>query len=180
MRNAAVGLFVLFGSLILSSCGEGPSSTEPERQEELFSPAAWLAKDTSGIFRGAAFGDASEVIRQMENDTFLVAAEARLMQYDYPLPGNRHFELRFDFRRNKLVSFAFDAYLGEEEEGEGLTEEFTRYFTSRFGNYESQMGILVWSVPAPAEYREAFLELEDESAEYGYGKVNISAYAISK
>jgi hypothetical protein len=180
MKNTAICLFFLTVLSILMSCGEKPSSPGNEGPERLFSPAAWLAKDTSGIFRGAEFGDASEVIRQMENDTFLVAAEARLMQYDYPLPGNRHFELRFDFRRNKLVSFAFDAYLGEEEEGEGLTEEFTRYFTSRFGNYESQMGILVWPVPAPAEYREAFLELEDESAEYGYGKVNISAYAISR
>jgi hypothetical protein len=180
MKNHAVCLFLLIGLSVLTSCGEGPSSSENEQPEKLFSPAAWLAKDTMGIFRGAEFGDASEVIRQMENDTFLVAAEPRLLQYDYPLPGNRHFELRFDFRKNRLVSFAFDAFLGEEKEGETLTEDFIRYFTSRFGDCESQMGILVWPVPAPAEYKEAFLELEDESAEYGYGKVNVSVYAISR
>lgn len=180
MKTVAVSLLSLIGLSVLISCGDNSSSSENKRSEKPFSPAAWLAKDTSGIFRGAEFGDEPEVIRQMENDTFLIAAEARLIQYDYPLPGNRHFEIRYDFRRNRLISLAFDAYLGEEKEGETLAAGFTSYFSSRFGDYESQMGILVWPVTAPAEFKEAFLELEDESAEYGYGKVNVSAYAISR
>ncbi len=181
MKHIFSSLFLSAFAAILFSCGErNAPQPKPEEPVQKFSPAAWFAKDTSGVFRGADFGDEAEVIRLMENDTFLVASDARLLKYDYPLPGARHYELTFQFRKNRLASFSFDAYLTEQREGEELTEDFRNYLTGRFGAHQSKMGIFVWSVPSPPDFKEAFLELEDESAEFGYGKVNISAYAIRK
>lgn len=147
-------------------------------EKEPFSAAAWLAKDTIGFFRGAEFGDEEATIRQMENDSFLVFTSPNLLKYEYQLPGERHYALEYIFKKNKLSSFNFDIYLPGEQEAENLTADLKAWFENRFGEGVSEMGAYVWPLAATDEFTESYLELKDESAEFGYGKVNISAYAI--
>lgn len=166
--------------LLLFSCGEGtPKKTvTPVPPSKPFSPAASLAKDSIGVFRGAEFGDETATIRQMENDSFLVFQSPNLLRYEYKLPGDRRYKLDFTFKKDKLSSLNFDVFLGSEGEGERLTSDFKDLFSHRFGEHVSQMGVFVWPLPVEKPYREAYLELKDESAEFGYGKLNITAYAI--
>lgn len=175
----------LFSALALAcvtfivSCGENanrPSKTTDNVQSS-FSAAAYLAKDTIGFFRGAEFGDESEVIRQMETDSALVFSSPNILKYEYQLPGDRHYNIDYTFKKNRLSSLNFDIFLNSETEAENLTVEFKEWFSKKFGEGTSEMGFFAWKVPAE-NYKEAFIELKDESAEFGYGKVNITAYAI--
>ena len=164
---------------ILFSCGESVIQ-KPVKPSEPFSIAEWFARDSVGIFRGAEFGDEQEVILQMESDTFLTFRSEKILEYDYPipLPGMRHYSLKYSFKKNGLHSFVFDAFLGTEEEGEKLYTELLQYFEKKFGEYVIQMGSSVWKLSPGEKYKEAYLELKDESAEFGYGKVNMTAYAV--
>lgn len=174
-------LYALPAAVILLfaySCGEhasAPKNTAPDRPS--FSAAAFLAKDTIGFFRGAEFGDEAGTIRQMENDSFLVFDSPALLKYEYKLPGDRHYKLEYTFKKNKLSSFNFDLFPASETEAENLTLQLKDWFRKRFGDGVTQMGVFVWPLAA-SEYKESYLELRDESSEFGYGKVNITAYAI--
>jgi len=175
LLSGAAAVIVLY----LVSCGpKQPEQPVKVSEKEPFSAAAWLAKDTIGFFRGAEFGDEEATIRQMENDSFLVFNSPSLLKYEYQLPGERHYQLEYTFKKNKLSSFNFDIFLPGEHEAESLTTDLKKWFEKRFGEGVSEMGAYVWPMPKSQEFKESYLELKDESAEFGYGKVNISAYAI--
>lgn len=165
--------------LLLAACGS--SSTEKKSvpvAAKKFSAAEWLAKDSIGIFRGAEFGDETGTIRQMENDSFLVFSSPNLLQYEYTLPDERRYKLDYTFKKDRLSSLNFDIFLATEDEAETLMQEFTALFKKRFGEEVTEMGVTVWPIPTGGMYQEAYLELRDESAEFGYGKLNLTAYAI--
>ena len=180
MINHQKNLFIALGAitvLLLTACGP-TASEKTDKDKKPFSAAAWLAKDSIGFFRGAEFGDEAATIRQMENDSFLVFSSPTLLQYEYMLPGARHYTLAYTFKKDKLSSFNFDLFVADETEAENLTLDLKKWFEKRFGESVSEMGFFAWSLAPSAEYKESYLELKDESAEFGYGKVNISAYAI--
>eukprot|EP01038_Epipyxis_sp_PR26KG_P003628 gene3628-5173_t len=112
----------------------------------------------------------------MENDSFLVFSSPNLLQYEYTLPGERRYKLDYTFKKNQLSSFNFDIFLATETEAENLTNEFKSLFKKRFGEEVSEMGVTVWPLPTGGLYQEAYLEMRDESAEFGYGKLNLTAY----
>lgn len=165
--------------LLFSACGENTPTPPALTQgaKPAFSAAAFLAKDTIGFFRGAEFGDESEVIRQMENDSALTFSSPNMLKYEYKLPGERRYNIDYTFKGNRLSTFNFDIFLTDETEATNLTTELQNWFKQKFGEGGFEMGIYVWPIKTTI-YNEAYLELKDESAEFGYGKVNITAYAI--
>lgn len=169
--TASIAASVLF----IVSCGDNFKPKPVEKNP--FSVASYLAKDTIGFFRGAEFGDENEVIRQMENDSFLVFNSPNLLQYEYKLAGERRYKMDYTFKKNKLAKFSFDIYLANTSEADNVTTAFIDWFTKKYGKEITQMGVHVWPIKTDG-YKEAYIELKDESAEFGYGKVNISAYAI--
>lgn len=142
-----------------------------------FSPAIYLAKDTIGFFRGAEFGDEMATIKQMENDTFLSFQSANLLQYEYKSTAERRYTLEYTFKNDQLSNFTLDVYLANSSEADNLTSDLKEWFRKKYGPELNEMGSFVWKINAP-NYKEAYIDLKDESAEFGYGKVNISAYAI--
>lgn len=165
--------------LCLAACGPSASEkTHTPVSVKTVSAAEWLAKDSIGIFRGAEFGDESGTVRQMENDSFLVFHSPNLLKYEYTLPGKRRYILEYTFKKDRLSSFNFNIFLANESEAERLFDEFETLFVQRFGEEVTEMGVTVWPLPTGGLYKEAYLELRDESAEFGYGKLNLTAYAI--
>jgi len=163
------------------SCGENvpnPLLKLKKEKKKEFSGAEYLAKDTIGFFRGAEFGDEEGTIQQMEDDSFLVFQSPDLLKYEYKLPKERRYQIEYTFKKNKLSSFKFDIFLADETEAETLTKDLKNWFSKKNGDGVSDMGIQAWPIDAKPDYEEAYLELKDESAEFGYGKVNITAYAI--
>lgn len=178
-RNLFITTAVSVTLLCLVACGPSASEKTPAPVPvKTVSAAEWLAKDSIGIFRGAEFGDETGTIRQMENDSFLVFSSPNLLQYEYTLPGKRRYKLEYTFKKDQLSSFNFDIFLANEAEAERLNEEFRKLFVQRFGEEVTEMGVTVWPLPTGGLYKEAYLELRDESAEFGYGKLNLTAYAI--
>ena len=68
--------------------------------------------------------------------------------------------------------------MANTSEADNITTEVRDWFTKKYGEESSKMGIYVWRINTNPDYKEAYLELKDESAEFGYGKINITAYAI--
>jgi len=52
------------------------------------------------------------------------------------------------------------------------------YLNNRFGQNMTEMGLYVWPLGKQEGYKESFLELSDESEEFGYGKMNLTGYAL--
>lgn len=178
-KNFFPALLFLFALMLFSACGDKAlTPTGQSRDSVRFNAAEWLAKDTNGIFRGAEFGDEAATIKQMENDTFLVYASEKMLQYSYSLPGQRRYTLDYKFVNGALNAFTFDIYLSDIEEADKLTTEMKTYLNKRFGQNMTEMGLYVWPLGKQEGYKESFLELSDESEEFGYGKMNLTGYAL--
>lgn len=180
--NKLFTLLALILGICIFSCKNEALSPLRKKQgvvQPQFSAAEYLAKDSIGVYRGAEFGDEEETIRLMENDTFLVFDSPALLKYEYALPGGRKHGLSYTFKKNGLSSLTVDLFLVNPYEADNLMTEFRQWFRKKYGDEINEMGVMVWQIPTDT-HKEAFLELRDESAEFGYGKVNITAYAIPK
>lgn len=169
-------VFLTFATAaILVSCGSG----NPGKQAEPVAPVSLfqtVLKDSAGLLRGADLGDNADVIRQMEYDSALVVSNKYTLIYDYKLPEERALNLKYTFGGNSLQKIEMDVFLATESQADSLTRDFAAYYDKKYGEARQQMGIYVWTA-ASQTGANARIEMKDESAEYGYGKLNITVYA---
>jgi len=172
MKLHRLFMIIAAGSL-LGSCGQ---KAPQKPQTAAFSLFDTVLRDSAGLVRGADLGDDPDVIRQMEYDSALVVSNKYALMYDYKLPAERSLNLKYTFGGNALQKIEMDVFLGSEAEADSLTRQFSSYYSAKFGNAQQQQGIYVWTAPSQTGSM-ASVEMKDESAEYGYGKLNITVYS---
>ncbi len=86
--------------------------------------------------------------------------------------------MRYTFKNNGLASFNFDTFLANETEGRTAQQRIQGTVQKTVRRRSGRNGRIRMALATAGLYQEAYLELRDESAEFGYGKLNLTAYAI--
>lgn len=171
MKLYRLFLMVAAGGMLVSCGSKAPVKPVPAA----FSLFETVLKDSAGLVRGADLGDDPEVVRQMEYDSALVVSNKYALIYDYKLPEERALNLKYTFGGNALQKIEMDVFLASEGQADTLTQDFKKYYSKKFGEPQQQMGVYVW-MGLSQTGSNAVIEMKDESAEYGYGKLNITIY----
>lgn len=170
----------LFGLIL------GLSYCKPAQPSQGMSPEAirdslllLVLKDTVATFRGVDIGEERATVEYLEglHAPELSTRSTLIIRQDFPGPNCLY--VRYSFLRDgTLYELVADAYLEKIEVGHMLAEALRTYFESKLGPPASAMGILSWRTRDVSGTRTVMVELQDESEEYGYGKVNITVYAL--
>lgn len=172
-------LFSLFVLTVgLYSCGSG-NQTNPVAANEK-SVFMHALKDTFGIVRGVELGEEYAVVEQMEYDSALVIRSRFNLVYNYAIDADNMVDVKYVFAETALRFIEMNISLESEGLADSVATDFQNYFNSKFGNPDLQMGVYVWIAPNAESNGESRIELVDESAEFGYGKLNIRVYAVPR
>lgn len=162
-------------SILFSSCGNKNSIPTPVDNTPL-SIFDIALKDTLGVLRGVDFVDEYDVIAQMEYDSALVVKSKFNLVYDYNLGNDNSINVKYIFAGTLVRSIEMNISLATEVLADSVANDFNAYFTRKYGAAVQQMGIYVWIGNTNLPEAKAVIELKDESAEFGFGKLNIMVY----
>lgn len=160
---------------LFSACGNNSSTASQSQTAELtiFDHAL---KDTLGLIRGADLGEEFEVVEQMEYDSALVVKSKFNLVYDYNLGNDNSINVKYIFAGTTVRLIEMNLLLNSEVQADSVATDFINYYSKRFGEPSQQMGIYVWKAETMLPNNDAYIELKDESAEYGFGKLNITIF----
>lgn len=165
--------------LFFSLCRPTPRVTgmSPEAiRDSLF---MLILKDTVATFRGVDIGEERATVEYLEglHAPELKTRSTLIIRQDFPGPNCLY--VRYSFLSNGTLSeIIADAYLEKTELGHMLADALRAYYEKKLGSAASAMGVLSWRTYDVSGSRTVMVELQDESEEYGYGKVNITVYAL--
>jgi|SRR5690606_13676431 len=171
MRN-----FLIFASslILLSACGSKTLVNQPKSADlSIFEHAL---KDTLGLIRGADLGEEYEVVEQLEYDSALVVKSKFNLVYDYNLGEDNSINVKYIFAGTSVRLIELNLLLTSEIMADSVATDFINYYSKRFGTPAQQMGVYVWKTETMLPNSDAYIELKDESAEYGFGKLNITIF----
>jgi hypothetical protein len=166
-------LLLLSGIICIFSCGNQHIANDKPK----YNPAMYFIRDSIGLFREAEMGDEPDVILRLEDSSSLRYDDKNHLIYSYDIDKNRSYSMVYTFRKNKLREMCFDAILQDTSEADGLLNAFSDYYTARYGKYSEVMGFRVWSFTDTSQSNCIFIELNDESLEFGYPKLNLTFYS---
>lgn len=171
MRN----FLILASSIILlSSCGSKAPITPPKSADlTIFEHAL---KDSLGLIRGADLGEEYDVVEQLEYDSALVVKSKFNLVYDYNLGDDNSINVKYIFAGTAVRLIEMNLLLGSEIMADSVATDFINYYSKRFGQPAQQMGVYVWKAETMLPNSDAYIELKDETAEYGFGKLNITIF----
>lgn len=129
-----------------------------------------------GVFREADFNDEPEVILLLEENESLVYFDSSHVIFRYYLGAERYYVLNYVFEDKKLKEIWFDLFVDNDKDAESVANDFTEYFDKKYGQHFVEMGYNVWLMQDSTKKQTGTINLSDESAEYGYGKVNLTIY----
>ena len=152
-------------------------SKETTNRDKLDSLLMLIVRDSMGDFRGVDLGDERGVVEYLEKDlpVELNSKSSLIVRQDFP--GINCLYVRYTFLKNgSVASITADAYMENIELGNLFAEELQSWFSRRLGHSQEFMGVFSWKTKNTDSTDYIYVELRDESEEYGYGKVNISIY----
>lgn len=176
-KQIAGALIGLVTSLSFCKPAQRPGGISPEAIRD--SLLLLVVKDTVGTFRGVDIGEERSLVEYLEglHAPELSTRSTLIIRQDFPGPNCLY--VRYSFLRDgTLYELVADAYLEKIETGHMLAEALRSYFENKLGTPASAMGVLSWRTRDVSGSRTVMVELLDESEEYGYGKVNITVYAL--
>lgn len=161
--------------LFVASCG---NRTQPTAPVVTVKPSVFnlALKDSLGLIRGTDLGEEFAVVEQMEYDSALVVKSKFNLVYDYNLGNDNAINVKYIFAGTSVRLIELNITMNSELQADSVANDFKKYYTGRYGEPLQQMGVYVWKAPTAMADSEAFIELKDESAEYGFGKVNITIF----
>ena len=142
-----------------------------------YNPAQYFIRDSIGLFREAEMGDDPDIIYRLEDTTALRYMDSNYLIYSYTIDANRSYQIVYTFHKKRLKEICFDAILQDNSEADGLLDSFSAYYNARYGKFAEDMGYRVWFIANTAQSSCTFIELNDESIEFGYPKLNLTFYS---
>jgi hypothetical protein len=170
---------VALAGLFLTLCRPSPRYTGMSPEAIRDSLLLLILKDTVATFRGVDIGEERATVEYLEglHAPELKTRSTLIIRQDFPGPNCLY--VRYTFLRDgTLRELVADAYLEKTELGHMLADALRAHFEKKLGPPASAMGVLSWRAYDVSGSKTVMVELQDESEEYGYGKVNITVYAL--
>lgn len=129
-----------------------------------------------GVFREADFNDEPDVILLLEDYQNMIYFDSSHVIFRYYLGAERYYVLNYVFENKKLKEIWFDLFVDTDKDAEVIANDFTGFFDKKYGSHFVEMGYNVWLIQDSTKKQTGIINLSDESAEYGYGKLNLTIY----
>ena len=155
-------------SLLLTSC----SNEQPEQQQSLpHGPVLnAIVQNTDSIFHGYYLGmNVKEAKARKGNNDSLSMEEPVYLLYEGKITNQKEYTLECQFDEQGLFQMTLDVYLKDENNADSLFNDFTRYFTTKYGKAEFSGDVFTWEVPGK---RPGRIEMRQEF-DYGHGKLAV-------
>jgi len=117
-----------------------------------------------GAFRGFNFGDSLGLIKVKEIGK-PIEIDKDYLYYEYKLNKSGSFNITYNFDERGLNEIHSDIFINNADDGDAVFNNFKAYFNQHYGDNQTQMGFIVWSVKSE-KYGEIKINLSDESADF--------------
>ena len=145
---------------LLASCGQGKKPFEKRVNKVFGGP----------FFRGVTIGDSYNKVLQGENKNYMQFPDSNIIKYIYQVSDTEEYHWAYIFEHDKVKEIEFDAYLGEEKDGEKYTRLLQKKYDKIWGKSSSVDNIISW------EKDGISADLMNESPVVLMGKVKFVIY----
>ena len=148
-------LLLMVNCVLLVSCNRGQKPFE-KRIDKIFK---------GPVFRDLTIGDSYNKVLKTENKDYMQFPDSNIIKYMYHLSDTEEYQWAYIFEEDKIKEIQFDAYLGEEKDGEKYVRLIQKRYDKLLGPSYRKAGIIFW------ESDNLFAILMNESNEALIGKV---------
>ena len=160
MKKSIVIVFFL----MLVSCGGSQKPFEKRINKVFGGP----------VFRNLTIGDSYDKVLKTENKDYLQFPDTNIIKYMYHVLDTEEYHWAYIFEEDKVKEIQFDAYLGEEKDGEKYVRLLQKRYDKILGKSNNKEGYIYWQ----KEIISA--KLYDESKEARMGKVRFIIFSNSE
>lgn len=164
IKSAA--LLLLTSLLLFSGCSgdKGPRLPYGTYSNEII-------KSENKMIRGVAIGDIKEVVINAESKKeAMIESDEKYCIFEYKIDSLVEYTVEYNFNEDTLIDLKIDIYCVNFHDARTIYEDLKSCFDTRFGNAILEPGIISWV------FNKCRIELDDESAEYGKGKISVLMY----
>lgn len=151
---------VLFFFFMLVSCGSSHKPFEKRINKVFGGP----------VFRDLTIGDSYNKVLKTENKDYLQFPDTNIIKYMYHVSDTEEYHWAYIFEEDKVKEIQFDAYLGEERDGEKYVNILKKKYDKIWGGASEADGIISWQKDGISA------DLVDESPVVLMGKVKFFIY----
>jgi len=120
--------------LLLCSCGGGKAFEK--RVSKVFK---------GPVFRDLTIGDSYNKVLKTENQDYMQFPDTNIIKYRYQVSDSEEYHWVYIFEEDKIKEIQFDAYLGEEKDGEVYTNILQKKYDKIWGVSTTSDGIISWN-----------------------------------
>jgi hypothetical protein len=146
--------------LFICSCGFGKKPFEKRMNEVL----------GEMVFRGHTLGESYTTILKSENRKYLQFPDSNILKYMYHVSDSEEYHWAYVFEMDHLKQIQFDAYLGDQADGDIYTSLVKKRYQKNWGSPQEKNGICTW------KKEEMSIDLVNESPIVSMGKVKLLIY----
>lgn len=164
-----------FFCLFLAAC-----SSTPEPETEIISQfkgqLPLIVENDSGLLHGISLGMTPEEVKKnaLEEDSLGIDDPAGMtLLFERRLTADRKKEYTYEckFDNKGLYELTLEIHLKDQPDADSLYMDFANYYSKRYGMAQTPEGRTMWVTDEGK--RPAKIILEDNTAEYNYGKLTI-------
>lgn len=122
------------------------------------------------VFRDLTIGDSYNKVLKTENKNYMQFPDSNLIKYMYHVSDSEEYHWVYLFEEDKIKEIQFDAYLGEESDGEKYVNILKKKYEKIWGEPTTSEGIISWSKDGVSA------DLINESPVVLMGKVKLFIY----
>jgi hypothetical protein len=166
----SVSLF-LFLFLFLSC---SPKKAPTGKVEDYNIVLKTIIRTDSGLFRGVNLGMEPGNVKVKEENKRPQDDEVNYLSYAFAFSDSLTGNYYYDFDEG-LDEIGVDIYREKAKDCDWLFTDLKNYYTRRYGQPKTENNMLLWYIPNQGK-EGAEVSLQDESKDYGYGKLTITIF----
>jgi hypothetical protein len=147
----------------------------PGGKVEDYNPAMKkIIRSDSGVFRQVNLNMSLAAVKALEKNLKPDEEEDNYLAYSFAFSDTLVGNYYYDFDEG-LDEVGIDIFREKSTDCDWLFASFKNYYTKRYGIPHEENNMLIWSVPNQGK-EGAEITLQDESRDYGYGKLTITIF----
>jgi len=159
--------------LVLSACSH-PKKEPSGKVADTNVVLKRILRTDTGLFRGISLGMELSQVKQLENEQKPDEEESNYLSYAFAFHDTLSGNYYYDFEEG-LDEIGVDIFREKAKECDWIFNELKEYYTRRYGQPTVENNMLLWYIPHQGK-EGAEVSLQDESKDYGYGKLTITIF----
>ena len=127
-------LLLIVNCALLVACNNGQKPFE-KRIDKIFK---------GPVFRDLTIGDSYNKVLKTENKDYMQFPDSNIIKYMYHVSDTEEYHWAYIFEEDKIKEIQFDAYLGEEKDGEKYVTILQKRYDKIWGKSANLNGIISW------------------------------------